>query len=493
MNQKEDIQRDIALFLEGLTQDFEKGFKMLENSNYPLTVDQIEDEFYKKVFEISRKYYKQGHHYLTEEMLRDEWIEEDDILAFKAFSCPEHLENMRIYFKRIESFNYKQTFINVMKELDKSYKEIVKDNSFDKIKTFHEKQMELFNKMKSPTTFNKSTTLLEIHKELYENYETNEAIGALGTGLEELDDLIGGGFERSGVNVIAGPPGSGKTTLALQIIINNVLKGKKVLFISSEMTKLQVHNKILSALSALPYSHWRKQNSENEIEHAKKAEEARRILKEMFDNDKLILEFEGYDKKGLLSRLRKAYEIEKVDLVIIDFLQRMKISRKNNDYSGIEEMVAESTDYIKNTNMALVWLSQLTKDGPVKNKASFAKNSEIRFAPRLNQDAYVDLRIWRDETDDNDYNPEVHIYIKKTRFGTGLDRTLDFSFDGSRCHIGMFKISEKIDEMRKRLKEEEKYMSETEKYLKYGEDDGWVSVMEEFFGDDKDFEENQVI
>jgi DNA repair protein RadB len=49
-----------------------------------------------------------------------------------------------------------------------------------------------------------------------------------------IDDLLGGGFETGVVTQIFGAAGSGKTNICLQLIIECVKSGKKVVFIDSE-------------------------------------------------------------------------------------------------------------------------------------------------------------------------------------------------------------------------------------------------------------------
>ena len=58
-------------------------------------------------------------------------------------------------------------------------------------------------------------------------------------GIEFLDNVIGGLFKGE-LTTIAARSGVGKTALALQIMLNCIDQGKKVLFISREMSKEQV-------------------------------------------------------------------------------------------------------------------------------------------------------------------------------------------------------------------------------------------------------------
>src|SRR5262245_15280074 len=52
------------------------------------------------------------------------------------------------------------------------------------------------------------------------------------SGAPGLDDVLGGGFARRRVYLIEGVPGSGKTTLALQFLLEGVRRGEPVLYVT---------------------------------------------------------------------------------------------------------------------------------------------------------------------------------------------------------------------------------------------------------------------
>jgi circadian clock protein KaiC len=54
----------------------------------------------------------------------------------------------------------------------------------------------------------------------------------ISTGIEGLDHIMGGGFTPYRLYLIEGVPGSGKTTMALQFLIEGVRAGEKVLYVS---------------------------------------------------------------------------------------------------------------------------------------------------------------------------------------------------------------------------------------------------------------------
>jgi circadian clock protein KaiC len=57
------------------------------------------------------------------------------------------------------------------------------------------------------------------------------------SGVEGLDDILGGGLPRDCFYLVQGDPGSGKTTLALQFLLEGVRLGEKVFYITLSETK----------------------------------------------------------------------------------------------------------------------------------------------------------------------------------------------------------------------------------------------------------------
>ncbi|MGI8654099.1 MAG: ATPase domain-containing protein [Pyrinomonadaceae bacterium] len=65
----------------------------------------------------------------------------------------------------------------------------------------------------------------------------DSASSRLATGIEGLDDILQGGFPANRVYLVEGEPGAGKTTLALQFLMEGVRLGEAGLYVSLSETK----------------------------------------------------------------------------------------------------------------------------------------------------------------------------------------------------------------------------------------------------------------
>ena len=58
----------------------------------------------------------------------------------------------------------------------------------------------------------------------------------MGTGIDGLDDVLGGGLTPNRLYVLEGAPGAGKTTVALQFLMEGARKGEQVLYVTLSET-----------------------------------------------------------------------------------------------------------------------------------------------------------------------------------------------------------------------------------------------------------------
>lgn len=62
------------------------------------------------------------------------------------------------------------------------------------------------------------------------------------TGIEALDEVLGGGFVPNRLYLIEGVPGAGKTTLGMQFLLEGVRSGEPVLYVTLSETEEEIHD-----------------------------------------------------------------------------------------------------------------------------------------------------------------------------------------------------------------------------------------------------------
>src|ERR1700679_596850 len=62
----------------------------------------------------------------------------------------------------------------------------------------------------------------------------------ISTGNEGLDDILGGGLDTDRVYLYEGRPGTGKTTLAMQFLLDGARKGERTLYVTLSESKIEL-------------------------------------------------------------------------------------------------------------------------------------------------------------------------------------------------------------------------------------------------------------
>jgi DNA repair protein RadA/Sms len=149
------------------------------------------------------------------------------------------------------------------------------------------------------------------------------------TGLEEIDEVLGGGLVAGSINLLAGQPGIGKSTLLLQLA-HNLSKKYKVLYVSGEESVNQV---------------------------ALRAER----LGTQDKNLQLAVSTVANDIASTISET-------KYQVVIVDSIQSVAVNEINSAAGNISQ-ITNSTQLItaaaKQSNTAIIMVGHVTKEGSI--------------------------------------------------------------------------------------------------------------------------------
>lgn len=260
----------------------------------------------------------------------------------QVFSIDTHIEILKDKYLRRE----------IIKNCTSLFEKLGNNEDINStIYEFENKLTKILNKEK----VDYGDSMKEICEKLLDFLGNNEEIG-IRFGLKFLDDVIGGLFKGE-LTTIAARSGVGKTALALQIMLNCMEQNKKILFISREMSNMQIFMRNITKRSGVKT----KDMKSKELNE----EQWQSIIKTMEDFNKRNLIYIN-DKISTISQLRKRIRQIKPDLVIVDYIQLMNVeSTLQNREREVATLSRELKNITLDFNIPVIQLSQLndeTKD-----------------------------------------------------------------------------------------------------------------------------------
>jgi replicative DNA helicase len=249
-----------------------------------------------------------------------------------------------------------------------------------------------------------------------ELFSSDSAITGITTGFEKLDEMTSG-LQKSDLIIVAARPSMGKTTFAMNLVENALMKSDlPMLVFSMEMPANQLMMRMLSSVGKIDQTRIR--TGKLEEEDWPKLSSAVTKLKDklLFIDDTAAL-----TPTEVRSRARKIVrEHGAIGMIMLDYLQLMKVAGTGSEgrTAEISEISRSLKGIAKEFECPVVALSQLNRALEQRpNKRPI--NSDLRESGAIEQDADVIMFIYRDEV----YNEEsadkgmAEIIIGKQRNG----------------------------------------------------------------------------
>jgi replicative DNA helicase len=246
-------------------------------------------------------------------------------------------------------------------------------------------------------------------------FQSTESITGLSTGFTDLDDRTSG-LQNGDLVIVAARPSMGKTTFAMNLVENAMLRsGKPVLVFSMEMPAEQLVMRMLSSLGRIDQG--RVRSGKLEEEDWPRLTSTMTMLSEQ---KLLIDDSASLSPNDVRTRARRvAREQGGLGLIMVDYLQLMRVpGLESNRVNEISEISRSLKALAKEMECPVIALSQLNRSLEQRpNKRPVM--SDLRESGAIEQDADVIMFIYRDEV----YNPEspdkgtAEIIIGKQRNG----------------------------------------------------------------------------
>lgn len=216
--------------------------------------------------------------------------------------------------------------------------------------------------------------------------------GRILSGYTRLDDILGG-FHKSDLIILASRPSLGKTSLALNIARNvAVNQGACVAIFSLEMSKESVTERFLSSESGVDshYIRLRRFTEKDEV----KIMEASGLLSETAIYIDDSPQIQAIDIRSKAKRLQFEH---KIDLVIIDYIQLISGSGRNeNRVQELAKITRSLKIMARELDVPVLALSQLSRAVEWR-PGQKPQLSDLRESGTIEQDADIVCFIYRED------------------------------------------------------------------------------------------------
>ncbi|MBI2909699.1 MAG: replicative DNA helicase [Chloroflexi bacterium] len=212
------------------------------------------------------------------------------------------------------------------------------------------------------------------------------------TGFVDMDKILGG-LQRADMVVLAARPSLGKTSLALNIARNAALDhGARVAIFSLEMSKMELAHRFLSREAGVDAQRLRLDQLNDEQRDA--IMKAMGALSEaaIFIDDSAVLRDTDMRAKARRLALEKG-----VDLIIVDYLQLMRSSRRTEDQVQEMSEISRSIKVLaRDLDVPVIAISQLSRAAEIRPDHRPVL-SDLRQSGSIEQDADVVMFIYRED------------------------------------------------------------------------------------------------
>lgn len=265
-----------------------------------------------------------------------------------------------------------------------------------------------------------SQALLEVgpmFNQVLEQIEALEELGSdltgLSTGFVDLDKKLAG-LQPANLVVIAGRPGMGKSSLALNIATNAASTGKPIAIFSLEMSKEEIVQRILSSVGKVDSMKLR--SGQLGPLWQKVVDAAGKMYKApIYIDDSPVVTVTDIRAKARRLKRRRG-----LSLVVVDYLQLMQASTRENRQQEISEITRNLKNLARELEVPIIAVSQLNRSLEAREDKR-PRLSDLRESGSIEQDADVVMFIYRHEY----YHPEeqekrgiAEVIIAKHRAGS---------------------------------------------------------------------------
>lgn len=239
--------------------------------------------------------------------------------------------------------------------------------------------------------------------ELQSRIESGGTYKGLTVGIREIDEVLMG--IRAGLYILAGRPGTGKTTLGIKLI-QEASKVAPALMISLEMPKEQLYERLTSYESGVDQKLLRAPVNFKDSDWGMLNEGLARL----HNSNIALCDIPSMTANQILAVARKFQRKNGLSMLCVDYLQLIKTMKAEKRTDAVGDATKALRLIGRSLGVPVLLLCQLNRNAEMTNRRP--KPSDLRDSGEIEQEADVIMMLHNPDADDY-----IEVLITKNRHG----------------------------------------------------------------------------
>ena len=362
-------------------------------------------------FLAPESFYKPAHRYIYEAMLqlfnqneRIDIVSVSDVLSFnsklemvggRAFVNDLSFKtittaNIEYYAKIVQEKSIKRALINAGSEIVSLGYDL--NSTGESLDSAEKLIFDIASKKAAKDMSHVKDLVLNSYEKIEYRYNHRDELTGVPTGFYELDNLTSG-LQKSDLIILAARPSMGKTAFALNIAQNVAIKSKiPVAVFSLEMSKEQLVQRMLCSEAEVDTQKIRTGNMQR-----KDWDKLANSMSDISEAPIYIDDTAGCTLTDIRAKCRRlAMEEKNLGLIVIDYLQLMEGSGKEERIQQISSISRGLKTLARELDIPVIALSQLSR-AVEQRKDRRPMLSDLRESGAIEQDADIVMFIYRED------------------------------------------------------------------------------------------------
>lgn len=366
-------------------------------------------------FITPESFYKPAHRYVYESMLqlfnqneRIDIVSVSDVLSFssklelvggRAFINDLSFKtittsNIEYYAKIVQEKAVKRALINAGSEIVSLGYDL--NPTSESLDTAERLIFDIASKKATKDMSHVKDLVLDTYNKIEHRFNHKDELTGVSTGFYDLDTITNG-LQKSDLIILAARPSMGKTAFALNIVQNVAIRAKTpVAVFSLEMSKEQLVQRMLCSEAEIDTQKIRTGNMQR-----KDWDILANAMNDFTEAPIYIDDTAGCSLTDIRAKCRRlAMEEKELGLVVIDYLQLMEGSGKEERIQQISAISRGLKTLARELNVPIIALSQLSR-AVEQRKDRRPMLSDLRESGAIEQDADIVMFIYREDYYEN--------------------------------------------------------------------------------------------